>query len=278
MKSRLIILYNKGSLTNERMSGMFLMHDIWVNWAVGQTQGYNVWQSWEWRKSDKIARVEEIPLIKVERSFLQHVENSMEDLPEALLHDIKGQSIFREGGNRKLADYACVLCDGLEALAIYTGDETKPFYKSRIVPKSLLIATELVQHAPAKIYDYNSVVHTYGLQMPSPKIVRGLSRTEKTLKQLLLLSFDRLLERSKTTSSSQFLWQLRYWYGEFRPDESENIKSITDVEELLFLMQQSIEDGWSSSHEALCRKLIQGYAPFEELYEQETEGSSKLIR
>lgn len=93
---------------------------------------------------------------------------------------------------------------------------------------------------------------------PSFRLMVGLNRHERTIKQILLQAID-----YKETS-----WgvdEAKYWYKEFTNNDSLPSK----LEGIHRAIEQAASMGWSKHHEELTHSLIQGNSYFEALWEQE---------
>jgi hypothetical protein len=96
---------------------------------------------------------------------------------------------------------------------------------------------------------------------PEPSLMRGLTRKERQLKQLLFMALDQL-------HSSKNEAEVRYWYTEWCPERYSAIQELPfeDAWDCLF---NEIQYGWSDRHETFCEDIIKGQPFFEKLWEME---------
>src|SRR5690625_864315 len=114
---------------------MHYLYDIWVNWFDGEEEGYNVCPYHEWRKSDNIEMVDQIPVLHITEDLFHYIENGLSHLPNELLNSIHKKSYIRKGYSRRVLEYACIVTDGSRILAIDTLGYDIPLRKSRLIPR-----------------------------------------------------------------------------------------------------------------------------------------------
>lgn len=78
---------------------MLYVHDIWVNWFEGEENGYNVCHFHEWRKSDSIELLDQIPVIYVEADLFDYIENDLQDIPRDLLDLVFERAYLKNNTN-----------------------------------------------------------------------------------------------------------------------------------------------------------------------------------
>ncbi len=242
---------------------MLYLHDAWVNWFEGEENGYNVCPFHEWRKSDSIELLDQVPLLYISSELFEYIENDIRELPKDLLDSIYKRATIRKGQKRTVLEYAAVVTDGMEILAFDTAGYYIPVRKSRLIPRQEQLVYSMIEKAEQKSYAFKSENYQkdyHMLSMP-PSFIHGLTRRERQLKQLLMIGLDQL----KTTNNKQ---ELRYWLTEWDPKKYPYIKYM-DEEEVWEALYNGLKDGWSQAHEELCRKLIRGQAFLEKMWESE---------
>ncbi|PAQ14389.1 hypothetical protein CD798_11005 [Bacillaceae bacterium SAOS 7] len=247
---------------------MLYLHDVWVNWFEGEENGYNVCHFHEWRKDDAVELLDQVPVVLIEEPLFDYIENQLSELPKQLLEDVRKKAFLRRNHERIQLEHCFVVSDGKGILAIDTMGYTIPVRKSRLVPRQEQLVYEMFQVHPVEKYEFDSTsenkeYHTLSLE---PISMKGLTRKERQLKQLLFMALDQLF-------SSKNSAEIRYWYTEWAPDKYEEIQSM-DFEEVKQAFNQEAKTGWSKHHYRLCENLIKGQAFFEKLWE--VENASKI--
>ncbi|HLR65816.1 YjbA family protein [Virgibacillus alimentarius] len=252
---------------------MLYLHDVWVNWFEGEENGYGVCYFHEWRKEDGIELLDQVPLLYITQDLYDYIENDMHELPRALLDSIFKRAYLRKGQERTVIDYACVVTDGNDILAIDTLGYQIPIRKSRLIPRQEQLVFDMIENTKPNKYKFDKSLYKkeYHMLSMEPELVIGLTRKERQLKQLLMMSLDQL----RTTNN---LEELRYWLTEWEPKKYPFIRYM-DEEKVWQALYDGMKQGWSQKHEELCAKLIKGQPFLEEMWEHEQkqeQGTSKL--
>ncbi|MED4403180.1 YjbA family protein [Metabacillus fastidiosus] len=245
---------------------MLFLHDVWVNWFEGEENGYNVCHFHEWRKDDSVELLDQVPLIKVSTLLFDYIENDLAELPPSLLKDIYQKAYIRKNHEEITLDYCFVVTDGKGILVVDTIGYTIPVRKSRIIPRQEQLVYEMVKGVQAEDYSVEyerDIEKKYHILSLSPENMRGLTRKERQLKQLLFMALDQLHSTKNTA-------EVKYWYTEWNPTMYEDIQhqSFHDVWEQLY---GETLPGWTPKHAQLCERLIKGQPFFEKLWEMEHE-------
>ncbi|AXI08781.1 DUF3603 domain-containing protein [Oceanobacillus zhaokaii] len=242
---------------------MLYLHDVWVNWFEGEENGYNVCHFHEWRKEDGIELLDQVPLLYITEVLFNYIENDMHDLPKSLLDAIYKRAYVRKGHERSVLDYACVVTDGNDILAIDTIGYEIPIRKSRLIPRQEQLVFDMIQKTKPQAFRFDETNYQkeyHMLSMP-PELVFGLTRRERQLKQLLMIGLDQL----RTTNN---LEELRYWLTEWDPKKYPFIRFM-DEDKVWEALYNGVKEGWSIAHEELCSKLIRGQHFLEKMWEVE---------
>lgn len=246
---------------------MLYLHDIWVNWFEGEENGYNVCHFHEWRKDDSVELLDQVPLLKVDSLLFDYIENDLMELPQQLLGDIFQKAYVRKNHERIQLDYCFVVTDGQGILAVDTIGYNIPIRKSRLIPRQEQLVYDMVSEQEAIPYSFDhirtSTEKEYHILSPSPEEMKGLTRKERQLKQLLFMALDQL-------QSTKNAAEIRYWYTEWNPKKYEPIQTMT-FEEVWQNLYEETRSGWSPKHIQLCENLIKGQPFFEKLWELEQE-------
>ncbi|WP_373895688.1 YjbA family protein [Virgibacillus natechei] len=242
---------------------MLYLHDVWVNWFEGEENGYSVCYFHEWRKDDKIELLDQVPLLYITDDLYNYIENDMNELPIAMLDTIYKRAYSRKGQERSVLEYACVVTDGNEILALDTIGYQIPIRKSRLIPRQEQLVYDMIESKKPQSFKFDGTSYEkeyHMLSMP-PELVFGLTRRERQLKQLLMMGLDQL----RTTNN---LKELRYWLTEWDPKNYPFIRFMNE-DKVWEALYNGVKQGWSTSHEELCAKLIKGQPFLEKMFEAE---------
>jgi hypothetical protein len=242
---------------------MLYLHDVWVNWFEGEENGYNVCHFHEWRKDDQIELLDQVPLLKVSSGLYDYIENSLSEIPQALLDDVYQKAFVRKNHERIQLDYCFVISDGKGVLAVDTIGYNIPIRKSRLIPRQEQLVYEMVAEQEESVYPLHSYEKEYHILSPSPDLMSGLTRKERQLKQLLFMALDQL-------HSTKNVAEVRYWYTEWAPEKYSHIQKMS-FEEAWHSLYEETKYGWTDKHVQLCENLIKGQPFFEKLWEMEQE-------
>lgn len=240
------------------------LHDVWVNWFEGEENGYNVCHFHEWRKDDSVELLDQVPLLKIDPVLYNYIENDMAELPQQLLDEIYQKAFLRKNHERCQLDYCFVVSDGVGILAVDTIGYSIPIRKSRLIPRQEQLAFEMLETSEVKHFDFTPTptqTKEFHILSPQPELMKGLTRKERQLKQLLFMALDQLY-------TSKNVAEVRYWYTEWRPDLYQTIQDLEFDEAWEQLYEQS-KFGWTEKHEHFCEKIIKGQPFFEKLWDME---------
>lgn len=244
---------------------MLYLHDVWVNWFEGEENGYNVCYFHEWRKQDGIELLDQVPLLYITDDLYDYIENDMHELPKLMLDAVYKRAYVRKGQERTGLEYACVVTDGRDIMAIDTIGYQIPMRKSRLIPRQEQLVFDMVENTKKQAFKFNGRYHQkehHMLSMP-PELIFGLTRRERQLKQLLMMALDQL-------RTSNNLEELRYWLTEWNPKKYPYIRFM-DEEKVWDALYEGVKYGWSTDHEDLCGKLVRGQPFLEKMWELEQD-------
>lgn len=241
---------------------MLYLHDVWVNWFEGEENSYNVCHFHEWRKEDTVELLDQTPLIKVETLLFHYIENDLSDLPGQLLEDVYQKSYIRKNHERIQLDYCFIVTDGVGILAVDTLGYHIPIKKSRLIPRQEQLVYDMVESLEPTVYTFeNRTSKEYHILSPAPKLMKGLTRKERQLKQLLFMALDQLHSTGNPA-------EIRYWYTEWNPTKYQEIQK-QNFDDVWTQLYEEASLGWSLRHEHLCERLVKGQPFFEKLWELE---------
>src|SRR5690625_1125206 len=242
---------------------MLYLHDVWVNWFEGEENGYNVCYFHEWRKSDRIELLDQVPLLYINKDLYHYIENDMQSLPKSLLNLIYKRAYIRKGQSRTALEYACVVTDGSDIVVFDTIGYEVPIRKSRLIPRQEQIVFDMIKDKKQHMFKipYKLYKKEYNLLSMKPELIFGLTRRERQLKQVLMMALDQL----RTTNNIE---ELRYWLTEWKPKKYPLIKYM-NVNEVWEALYNGVKVGWNKAHEELGLKLIKGHPFLEKMWELE---------
>lgn len=247
---------------------MVHIRDVWVNWFEGEENGYNVCDFHEWRSDDRIEVLDQAMLVFVSSELFHYMENNLSDLPEDLLAEVHQQSYLRKNMSRIQLDYCFIATDGERIIAIDTMGYKTPIRKSRLTPRQeQMVYEQLKQNQFTQFELTEEIEKEYHILSPNPNDLRGLTRKERQLKQLLYMALDQLYSAGTDA-------EVRYWYTEWCPNDYMRIQML-GREEAWEQLYDEIREGWTDRHLQLCEAMVRGQAFFEKLWELEHGASVK---
>ena len=245
---------------------MLYLHDVWVNWFEGEELGSGVCPFHEWRKTDPVELLDQVPVLKVKKILYEYIENTLSELPSELLKDIYHQAYIRKNHERIHLENCAIFTDGMRIVVVDTIGYTIPIRKSRLVPRQEQQVLEMVKEL--KESNYN--IGTSGIRTVSDNLSKwkkqeasffGLTRKERQLKQILIGALDQI-------QIGENVLELRYWFTEWSPEKYHEAKMLS-FDEAWAQFYESISVGWTKKHERLCEKMIRGQKYLEQLWEVE---------
>lgn len=244
---------------------MLYLYDVWVNWFEGEENGYGVSHFHEWRKADHIEMLDQVPVLYIDESLFNYIENDMQDLPPKLLDTIYKRAYVRKRHERIALDYAVIVTDGNDMIAIDTAGYQIPLRKSRLIPRQEKLVYDLIKYKKQVVYPIpeNASEKKYDILSLDPKYVYGLTRKERQLKNILMIALDQL----RTTNNVD---ELKYWLTEWDPKQYDYLHSM-DKKQVWQTLYNSVKRGWTRRHEDLTKKLIRGQLFLEKKWEIEKD-------
>lgn len=251
---------------------MEYLHDVWVNWFEGEENGYGVSYFHEWRKTDRIELLDQVPLLYITEELYDYIENDMQDLPKRLLDKIHKRAYILKGQVRTVLDYTCIVTSGNGIIALDTIGYQIPIRKSRLIPRQEQIVYDMVKDKQMEIFKvptkrYEKKHHILSMR---PELVFGLTRRERQLKQVLMMALDQL----RTTKNIE---ELRYWLTEWNPKKYPYIRFMNE-EDVWQALYDGLKNSWSTVHEELGSKLIKGQPFLERMWELEQNQGKDTTR
>jgi hypothetical protein len=243
---------------------MIILNDVWVNWFESEENGYNVHEFFEWKRDEKAALFDAVPLLKVTPELFDYIENDLLEIPQALLDKVKNKAAIRRNHERIVVPYAFIISDGRGVLAVETLNYNIPMKKSRLIPRQEIVVLETIEDRNIdfdlpKELEREKQYHTFS---PHPNIMIGLTRKERQLKQLLLMALDDIYDEGN-------LAKLQYIFAEWDISNYINIKNL-DLDALFTRFIAEVSQGWSERHHELTKLIIHNKPFYTKIYELET--------
>ncbi len=76
------------------------------------------YEFFEWNNKDELTHIKRLPIIKVEREFLNNIKNNDVIVEKELLEKINRKTEFFKTNKKNISNYICALCDGTKAIII----------------------------------------------------------------------------------------------------------------------------------------------------------------
>lgn len=76
------------------------------------------YEFFEWNNKDELTHIKRLPIIKVEREFLNNIKNNDVIVEKELLEKINKKTEFFKTNKKNIGNYICALCDGTKAIII----------------------------------------------------------------------------------------------------------------------------------------------------------------
>lgn len=244
---------------------MLYLHDVWVNWFEGEENGYGISYFHEWRKTDQIEILDQAPLLYINKELYHYIENNMDDLPKLLLDTVYKRTYIRRGQKKITLDYAFIVTDGNDMLAVDTIGYQIPLRKSRLIPRQEQLVYDLIKGKKRREFKLPFKISNkqYDILSLAPKYMIGLTRSERQLKQILMIALDQL----RTANN---LKEMRYWLTEWNPKKYQLLHKMNE-NEVWQALYDGIKYGWTKSHKELAIKLIKDQPFLEKMWELEQE-------
>ncbi|SDI54675.1 DUF3603 family protein [Natribacillus halophilus] len=244
---------------------MARIRDVWVNWFEGEENGYNICPFHEWRSEDRIEVLDIAEVVRVTDHLYDQLENSLDTIPQPLLDAVHRKSALRKNMSKLPLDYCFIATNGEATLVVDTLGYETPIRKSRMTPRQEKLALEAIEQSeePGFGEEGEPTEKEYHILSPHPEYMKGLTRKERQLKQLLFMIIDQL-----DTSGQDA--EIRYWYTEWSPARYMDIQMMSG-EEALQALYNEVCLGWSKDHYELCEAMAKGQPFFEKLWDMQHE-------
>jgi len=242
------------------MSNQSYLNQVEVNWTVNEKNGYNVPHFVEWMEDEKLILYTVLPVVKVTNELFNHIENTLEHIPEELLKDIEDKAKVKTGYFSSTEKYAFVITNGNVALAVSTNGLKIPMKKSRLSLQDENLVQFKTRSLEAKEYEFKKKQHIYNYLSLEPSVMAGLTRKERHKKQVLFQALDDLKYVAVKNVD-----KLKYLYGEWSNTPLNQKKQYT-YDGLLNKIGEEMKAGWTKNHENVAEFLVKHDEYLSELY------------
>ena len=182
---------------------MNYIYDIILNFQE------RIYDFYECNKTDVITHIRKIPVFKISSKDLYNIENYNVVLDDLFLEKILNKTEVFSGRTIKNIEYACILCDGLNVLAIKI--DKKRYYFSKLIIEEELEVTESLARV-------KEIEIEYQLKEPKNKF-KFLTRKEVEME----LYVKKELKKLETNGEEE---KLQYLYFECFGKKEFNMKDL----------------------------------------------------
>lgn len=181
---------------------MNYIYDIILNFQE------NIYDFYEWNKKDVITHIRKIPVFKISSKDLYNIENYYVCLDDSFLDKIKNKTEIFSGKTIKNIEYACILSDGVNVLAVKK-DKNKLYFSKLIIEEQLEVTDSLTK--------VNEIEITYCIK-------EKRNNTFLTRRELEIESY--IKKELKKLELNGELEKLKYLYFECFGKKDFNMKSL----------------------------------------------------
>jgi hypothetical protein len=247
---------------------MLYLHDTWVNWSFGGHRSYHTPEFFEWRKEDKPSIIDQVPLLLVEYDFYEAIDGGYPTIPQYVLDKVKDRTFLRKDQEREKINHAFLMSDGNRAMAVYTEGTTEPVCKSKLIPRQHRLALEMVRDTtvnkfpvPEEAEPIPDNTFLGKITNVKPEHMRGLTRTEREMKEILL---DCLFTLGCSTNEHE----VRYWYTEMFPNRYNDDLHKLSIENMISNMFDHVKYGWEDTHVQFGNNIVKHSDIYSMLWEE----------
>lgn len=260
--------------------GLQFIHDVYVNWTDGGTRKHNIPEYHEWNQdTDTIDLMDIMPVLFIEPDLFKVLEDKYVDIPSELLTEVyrKAKIVNSRTKRTNIVDYAFIITDGNNVLAINTEGDNKPNMKSRLIPRQENLVREIAMGYNAKHYDIPEelepevvVSELAKMIYLEPEDVLGLTRAEREMKEIIV---DCLFDLAHSLNPAEVM----YWFVELFPYRYHpDLAKEYSIEEMITKIHNFIKKGWSKQHEDFGTNLVKVHTIFTDDWKQLLKASKQL--
>lgn len=197
---------------------MNYIYDILLNFNK------NLYEFYDWNLNDNIEHIRKIPVFKIDHESLWDIKNNKISFSFEFLNRIEKKTEIFTMKNVKHLKYACIFCDGMEAIAILI--DNKKLEKSKL----LLDEEEEVLDVCSNL-DIQNI--EYKIEKPD------LYSFDKTRKEIEMEEF--VEKQIKNLEQEQDMSKLYYLYYEcFNEKESDPDKIVSTFQQKIYQKEEKL--------------------------------------
>ncbi|HLR65294.1 MAG TPA: DUF3603 family protein [Pseudogracilibacillus sp.] len=229
------------------------MYDVQVNWKiVNKREG--VLEYYEWEAEDDIETVAQMPVIFVRDDVFQYMYERTDDVPKKLLKLIRNETVLMKYDHEFIYKYACILSNKKDVFAFHWNDTYQEMKKSKLSFKQERFV--LTYGDRAKIEPIFPPLFTYRKKRKPNAFLLGLTRREKTMRQMLLQMVGYITRKNDR-------YELIYWLKELHYDQFAHCADRLTMEQLKHYLRQTVAKDWRQEYEGLLFAMTSLYPHYE---------------
>lgn len=184
-------------------------YDIVVNWDENEALLF-----YDWNESDSVEVIKKIPLYRISSSLLQLLLGHFGRIDPNFLKEVEQKTTLRTKGVTNTIDYAFLVSDGKNALALECDASGKVLCLSRLLLDDALNVCEMIYGL-----EETEILFEAGEKREQRKVLRE----EERRKQLLRYEID-ALEKSRNESKIKYFFL--EWFGYTLPSSDEMVTKM----------------------------------------------------
>ena len=180
-------------------------YDIILNWSENQE-----YEFYEWNDTDYLELIKKIPLMKIKHKDFVNVLTNKIKVSEDFLKEIKDKTLLNTKKVINKIEYACLITDGKNVLALEFNKEGSVISRSKLLVDDELGILEFA-------YNLKEIIFIY--EIISPLEYNFYLRQEREAKHLILLEINNLYQNKDKA-------KLKYLYYEYKEETLDDINLI----------------------------------------------------
>ena len=180
-------------------------YDIILNWSENQE-----YEFYEWNDTDYLELIKKIPLMKIKHKDFVNVLTNKIKVSEDFLKEIKDKTLLNTKKVINKIEYACLITDGKNVLALEFNKEGLVISRSKLLVDDELGILEFA-------YNLKEIIFIY--EIISPLEYNFYLRQEREAKHLILLEINNLYQNKDKA-------KLKYLYYEYKEETLDDINLI----------------------------------------------------
>lgn len=171
-------------------------YDVMLNWDEEEAISF-----YEWNDKDALEYIKKIPIFRVSSEIFSSILGYHGKLDSTFIEMIHGKTTLHEKGILKVIDYACLISDTKNTIAIECNHDGEIISISRLLVEDELNVCEMI----------------YGLQesnilftKENPRKISSILRIEEETKRILKQEIETLYE---TNYKSKLTYLFLEWFG-----------------------------------------------------------------